>query len=230
MNGTTFRAAWALRFGAVAGAVSAVLTFVAYLVIGPNPDGDAATSKVTAYYAAHHAHVLVAGTLLMYAAVLFALFGAAAWARVRATDLHPMFAGALLVAAAVTTISNLADASGWYLLGDLGGKTAISPATIQGLHISVAAADMPSAAGLGIFLVVIAAAGILGHAFPRWVAWPALALGVLTLAPTPGQTIGFLTGIATLLWLIAAATGILRTTRRPQPITPGPATAAVGRA
>jgi hypothetical protein len=229
MNDMTPRAGWLSRYGALAGAASAALTIGAYLVIGPNPDSDAAISKVTAYYSAHHGHVYAAGTVLMYAAVLFALFGSAAWARARATDLHPIFAGAILVATAVATASDLAYAAGWYLLGDLGGKAAISPATIQALHISVAAANMPAAAGLGLFLVAVAAAGLLGRAFPRWVAWPALALGILTLVPTPGQ-IGFIAGIATLLWMIAAGIGMSRTAAYPQSATSAPAPAVVGRA
>jgi hypothetical protein len=229
MYDTTLRAASVGRYCALAGAASAALTFVAYLVIGPNPDSDAATSKVTAYYSAHHAHVYLAGTLVMYAAVLFALFGTAVWARIRATDLHPIFAGAILVTTAVATASDLAYAGGWYLLGDLGGKTAISPATIQGLHVSVAAADMPAAAGLGIFLVLVAAAGLLGRAFPRWVAWPALALGILTLVPTPG-VIGFIVGIATLPWMIAAAVGMFRTAAHPQSATSAQTPAVVVRA
>ncbi len=74
------------RLSPLAGAGCAVLTIVAYLVIGPNPDSDASTSKITAYYAAHHDHVRLAGVLLMYAAALFALFGVAVWTRIRETD------------------------------------------------------------------------------------------------------------------------------------------------
>jgi len=228
MNDTTPRAGWLGRYAALAGAASAVLTFVAYLVIGPNPDSNAATSKVAAYYSDHHAHVYVAGMLLMYAAVLFALFGTAAWSRIRATDLHPAFAGAILGATAVGTVSDLANASSWYLLGDLGGKATISAATIQGLHVSVAAADMPAAAGLGIFLVVAGAAGLLSRAFPRWIAWPALVLGILELIPTPGQ-IGFIAGLATLLWMIVAAAGMFRNAR-PQSSGSRSPSAALGRA
>jgi hypothetical protein len=229
MNDTTPRAGWLGRYAALAGAGSAVLTFVAYLVIGSNPDSDAAASKVAAYYSAHHTHVYIAGTLLMYAAVLFALFGTAAWSRIRATDLHPAFAGAILVATAVATVSDLADASGWYLLGDLGGKTTVSAATIQGLHVSVAAADMPAAAGLGIFLAVAGVGGLLGRAFPRWVAWPALALGILELVPTPGQ-IGFIAGLATLLWMIVAGAGMFRNAQPHSSGSRSPSAALAGRA
>jgi hypothetical protein len=132
--------------------------------------------------------------VLMYAAVLFALCGAAVWARVRERALHPILAGTILIAAAVATATDLAYAIGWYLLGDLGDKHTISPATIQGLHAFVAAADMPGVAGLGTFFVAFAAAGILGRLFRRWLTWPALALGILRLVPTPG-TAGFVASL-----------------------------------
>ena len=156
------------RFVPLAGAGSAALTVAGYLVIGPNPDSGASTSKITAYYAAHHAHVFAAGILLMYSTILFALFGVAIWERIRRTALHPIVAGAALVATALATSSNLANASAWYLLGDIGDTHTISPGALQTLHISVSAGDLPSVAGLGILLLAFASAGILARAFPRW--------------------------------------------------------------
>jgi hypothetical protein len=210
MNDKIPAATWLGRFGPLAGAGSALLTIVAYLTIGPNPDSDASISRITSYYSAHHARAYLAGMLLMYAAVLFALFGAAVWARIRETAVHPILAGTILIATAVATASDLAYASGWYLLGDLGGKHTISPAAIQGLHISVASADAPGAAGLGIFLVAAAAAGIFGHVFPRWLAWPALALGILQLVPTPGAAVGFIADLLILPWMIATGVAMFR--------------------
>jgi hypothetical protein len=213
MSITTPRADWLGRSGALCGSASAALTFVAYLVIGPNPESAASTATLTRYYSAHHADVSLAGTLLMYAAILFACFGVTAWSRIRATDLHPVFAAAILIATALAAVSDLADASGWYMLGGLGGKATISGATIQGLHLSVAAPDMPAAAGIGIFLVAFAAAGVVGGIFSRWLSWSALALGVLELIPTPEQ-LGFVAGLATLPWMIAAGVGMYRSARR----------------
>ena len=57
MNAKTPRRTRLRRFAPLAAAASALLTIVAYMVIGPNPDSDAPTSTITAYYAAHHAHV-----------------------------------------------------------------------------------------------------------------------------------------------------------------------------
>lgn len=51
------------------------------------------------------------GIVLMYAAVFFALFGIAVWARIRATTLHLVVAGVALVATAIATAGDLTYAS-----------------------------------------------------------------------------------------------------------------------
>jgi hypothetical protein len=204
MNGPeeTHIAARLGRFVPLAGVGSVVLTVAGYLVIGPNPDSDASTSTITAYYSAHHAHVFAAGILLTYSALLFALFGVAVWARIRRTALHPIVAGAALMATAIATASDLANASAWYVLGDIGNKHTISPGALQTLHISVSAGDLGG--GVAILLLAMALAGIRARAFPRWLAWSALALGILQLTPTPGP-IGFFLGLAFLPWTVAAS-------------------------
>src|SRR3954469_18172890 len=91
----------------LAGAGSAVLTMAGYLTIGPNPDSGASSSTLARYYAANHGHVFAAGILLAYAAVLFAVFGLAVWARIRSTGLHSIVGGAALVATEIVTTSDL---------------------------------------------------------------------------------------------------------------------------
>jgi hypothetical protein len=209
------------RFVPLAGAGSAALTVAGYFVIGPNPDSTASTSTITAYYSAHHAHVFAAGILLTYSTILFALFGVAVWARIRRTALHPIVAGAALVATAIATASDLADASAWYVLGDIGNKHTISPGALQTLHISVSSGH-GLGGGLGILLLAFALAGILARAFPRWLAWSALVFGILELTPTPGP-IGFFAGLAFLPWMVAASIVMFR-----QPADTAPATARGG--
>ena len=202
------------RFVPLAGVGSAVLTVAGYLVIGRNPDSTASTSTITAYYSAHHAHAFAGGILLAYSAILFALFGVAVWSRIRRTALHPTVAGTALVATAIATASGLANASAWYVLGDIGTKHTISPGALQTLHISVSAANLPSVLGDGILLLTFALAGVLTRAFPRWLAWSALVLGILQLTPTPGL-IGFFAGLALLPWTFAAGIAMfLRPTRQ----------------
>ena len=106
------------------------------------------------------------------------------------------------------------------MLGDLGNKHSVSAGTLQALHVSVSDGSLASVAGLGILLLGFAAAGILARAFPRWLAWSALALGILQLVPTPTQ-IGFLAGLVVLPWMLAAGVAMFRrpdgaTRRSPQ--------------
>ncbi|HYX85499.1 MAG TPA: hypothetical protein VE777_11065 [Gaiellales bacterium] len=215
-----YLAGWIGRVAALAGVGSAVLTFAGYLIIGPNPDSDASTSTITAYYAAHHADVFRAGMVLGYAAVLLAVFGIAVWARIRQTALHPVVAGTALVATAIAAVSDGMVATSWYMLGAIGNTHAAAPGAIQTLHLSVSAGDLPGACGLGVLLVMVALAGIVASAFPRWIAWSALVLGILHIAPTPG-VFGFFTGLAILPWM--CATGITMFLR------PGEAEQAPGR-
>ena len=191
------------RLAPLAGAGAALLTFAGDLVIGPYLGSDVPASRVTAYYATHHTHVLVASVLFTYAAVLFAVFGAALWVRLRRADVHPLVAGLALMATTVATAGDLANAGSWYVLGDLGGTHTVSAAALQSFHMMVSAAVFPAAAGAGVLLLAVAAGGIKAAAFPRWMAWSALALGIVQLVPTPG-TVGFLSSMVVLVWMLAA--------------------------
>lgn len=215
------------RYLPLAGAASCLLTVAAYLTIGPNPEATASVTTVSRYYARHHADVHLAGALLGYAAMLFALFGVAVWARIRATALHPVVAGTALVGTAIAAAGDIAYAWSWSALGDIGGKAAVAPGTLQTLHVSVAAGELPSAMGIGMLLLAIATAGLAARAFPRWIAWSALLFAVVQLAPTPGL-IGFFAGLAFLPWMLAVGISMcLRPAvdapaERPQPATRAP--------
>jgi len=47
------------------------------------PDSDASISKLTTYYANHHAHVVAGGMVFSFATILLAVFGCALWSRAR---------------------------------------------------------------------------------------------------------------------------------------------------
>jgi hypothetical protein len=202
------------RLVPLAGAGSAVLTAVAYLVIGSNPDSDASTATITAYYAVHHAHDFAGGILLTYAAVLAALFGVAVWARIRETDLHPVVAGAALAGTVIAAISDLAYAGTWSTLGNVGTMHTISPGAIQSLHLVASGGSLADAAGLGILLLAFATAGLKASVFPRVMTWSALVLGILQFVPTPG-VFGFFAGLLVLPWMFAAGVSMFRRADRP---------------
>jgi hypothetical protein len=188
------------RLVPLAGVAFAVLTVAGYAAIGPFPDTDASTSTLTSFYAANHGRVATGGLLLGLAAITLALFGTAVWARIRATDLHPVVAGAALVGTAMTATAGLDSAGAYQTLGEIGHQQRLSPAALQAWHINGSTGIIDG--GIVILLLAAATAGIAGRAFPRWLAWAALALAIVQVIPvTP---LGFFASLVVLLWTAVA--------------------------
>ncbi len=198
------KAAGLARTAALGGVAFLAFSAASDLAIGPNPASDAPLAKVTSFYAAHHSQVLAGGVLLAWAAIFFALFGTAAWARIRQAPVHPLLAGAALAGTAVTTAATLAAATTYATLGGIGGSRAIAPAALQAWHIMGSQLSLAGNGGMMIFLLAAAAAGIAAQVLPRTLAWSALIIGLLQLTPVP---IGFLASLLALLW--AAVAGIV---------------------
>lgn len=197
------------RWLPLTGVVFAVVAMAGNLTIGDFPDTDTSVSKLTTYYASHHADVGRGGTLLGYSVVFFALFGVALWSRVRRSAAAPVIAGAVLLGAALMAADMITSSTAYYTLGQIGGKSTTSPQALQAWHISgsVGGVDADSI----VFLLALAAAGVLARALPRWLAWSALLLAVMHFTP-----LGFLAFLLFYVW--AAAAGIALTVR-PNPVT-----------
>jgi hypothetical protein len=198
------KAAGLARAAALGGVAFLAFSAASDLAIGPNPASDAPLVKITSFYATHHAQVLAGGMLLAWAAIFFALFGAAMWARIRQAPVHPLLAGAALVGTAAITGATLAAATTYATLGAIGGSRAIAPAALQAWHIMGSELSLAGNGGMMIFLLASAAAGIAARTLPRTLAWSALIIGLLQLTPA---SIGFLASLLALLW--AAAAGIV---------------------
>ncbi len=157
-------------------------------------------SAVTRYWQAHHAHVSSAAIVLAYGGVLFALFGASIWSRIRRSAVHPLAAASALLGTAVAAVGLLASATTYFALGDLAAKPTTLPATVQTLHVLGSELSYPIAGGLELLLIAVAATGLAARTFPRWLAWSALPIGLLQLT-----TIGFTAFLVFLLWSAAAS-------------------------
>jgi hypothetical protein len=68
------------------------------------------------------------------------------------------------------------------------------------LHIGGSGGSTVGIGGIVIVLFAVAMAGIVGRAFPRWLAWPALVLAVLDMTP-----LGFLASLLFLLWAVVVS-------------------------
>lgn len=194
-------------------------------MIGAFPRPDTPASQLVSFYTTHHAQVQLGGILLAVSGVLFVLFGTAVWARIQQTAANPLLAALAMISTALVAVTTLAGAGVYGVLGDIGGQHAIDPAALQAWHIMGSDGSVADSASTFLFLVAVAAAGILAPAMPRWVAWSALPLAVLQLVP--GQ-IGFFASLAFLAW--AAAAGIhMLISSRPRAAEPGTARPSLAR-
>ena len=186
------------------------LAGIAYLVlevagngsIGSFPDGDATIGKLLPFYAKHHSGIARGGALLHYAAIALALLAVALWARLRDSGVNPVLSAVALIGAAIATADELSGAAVYSTLGFIGGKEqVIAPAALQAWHVNGAGGGaITGDGGLALLLVAVAIAGISARAFPKWLAWSALPLGLLQLTP-----LGFFAQLV--FWLWAAAAG-----------------------
>ena len=192
------------RLAPLAGAGFAVATAAGFLLMGKNPEPDASISTVARYWAGHHAHVHTAAVVLAYGGVLFAVFGTSIWTRLRAAGIHPLLSGSALLGTSVAAVGLLASAMTYLALGDIAAKPTTLPATLQALHVFGAELSYPIAGGIEVLLLAVAAAGIAGRVFPRWLAWSALPIGLLQLTP-----IGFTAFLLFLAWSALMSVALL---------------------
>jgi hypothetical protein len=187
------------RIAPLAGAAYAVAMIVGDLVVGQFPDSDASVSKLTTYYSNHHAHVAAGGMVVSWATILLAVFGCVLWSRARA--IRPSVAAAILVATAVAVVADVQEATLFALVGHASTASTLTPSALQALHIAGSEGSLST--GLAILLLAVGVAEIV----PRWLAWPAIVLGIAQLVPG----IGFFASMLFLLW--AAVAGIALTVR-----------------
>ena len=203
------------RIAPVAGVASAVLTMAGYLTIGEFPDSSTPASDLPGYYAAHGQQVTLGGTFLSWAAVCFAIFGAAVWARVHRSSAPASTGGAVLLGAAAATMADLNSGAVYNLLGELGVDPHVTAPALQAWHISGSAFGVGG--GALLFLLGVGVAGIAYRAVPRSLAWTGLVLGVGQFAPHPW---GFYASLLFLLWMAVAGVALAV---RPDPASARPA-------
>ena len=201
------------RLAALGGLGFAVASIAGDLVIGPFPGPATPAAQLVPFYAGHHARVLAGGMLLGLGGVLFVPFGLAVWARIRQAQASPLLAGLAVIATTMVALTTLAGAGVYGVLGDIGGQPGISPAALQAWHIMGSEGSLADGASTFLFLLTAALAGLAARAVPRWLAWPALLLAVLSLVPGP---FGFLASMVFLAWTAAAGITLL-VTRQPRP-------------
>ena len=121
-----------------------------------------------------------------------------------------MLASLAMTGAVLVAVTTLGTAGTFGLLGGIGGHRATTPAALQTWHILASSGSLADQAATFIFLLAVAAAGVLARAVPRTLAWSALALAVLQLLP---DQLGFLASLVFPLWAAVAGLVMLLTHR-----------------
>jgi hypothetical protein len=109
--------------------------------------------------------------------------------------------GPALVGTAVAAVGQLATASVYVILGDLGSKKGATAGALQALHVLGTGLSLATAGGVALLLFATAVAGISVRTFPRWLAWPALVLGIGQLV----IPVSFTAFLLTIPWAITAS-------------------------
>jgi hypothetical protein len=190
------------RLAPIAGVLSSALTVAGYLTIDEFPDASTPAADLPGYYAAHGSAVSLGGTLLSVAALCYAVFGVAVWARLRAGRVPAVITGVVLLTAAVDTMAGLNSAAVYNLLGSLGVDPHVTPEALQAWHISGAAFG---AGATTLFLLAVAVAGIAHRVVPLALAWTGLLIAFAQFAPSPW---GFYASLVFLLWVAAAGVAL----------------------
>lgn len=190
------------RAAALAGTGFALASVAADLIIGKFPDSNTPLASLTTFYAHHHARVAAGGLVQAWAAILLAVFAAVLYVRLRERGQHPVATVVALIGAAVAVVGTLGDGTAYWLLGHIGNERGIGAGALQAWHILGSEGTLVSGGGTAVFLLGVAAAGTL----PRWLTWPAVAIGLLQLTP-----VGFLASLLFLAWIAVA--GVLLAVR-----------------
>ena len=181
---------------------------------GSTPGDGASAAKVMTYYHDHRTAQLVGSLLAPLGAALVVLF--AAQVRLRARELRQGTTGPIvLLSGAVLWASGL-------LLGSAISLAQVDAADKRQAEAGLAlnqlgnAAWIPFIGGIAVFMIGAGMTGLGTGVTPKWLAWAALVVGVVSLAG-PGGFLGF---FGAPLWMLIAGIMLAVRSRMPAAIPP----------
>ena len=188
------------RFAPLTGVLSAVLAVAgAILEIVTNPPGtDATGAQVLAFYRDNFGAQLAAVILLGFAFVFLVFFAASLRAYVRTSPSLETL-GTLVVAGAIVEVVGQSSGGSITLLL-LDPSNHLSPGTAQILNVIGGLGVLINASGFFLFTISASLAILGGARLPTWLAWPAIAIGILVLTPLEGFAV-----LALVIWIVVVS-------------------------
>jgi hypothetical protein len=205
------------RYAPLAGVLFAVLTVVAFLIVGDTPDTDASTAKVFAFWKDHDSEGMVSSIVGALAALALAWFAGSLRAHLATAERPPSrlsnvaFGGGLIAATGLFIALNLQ-----FAIADTVGD--VPPIVTQTMFVISDDFFFPIVGGLALMLIAAGLVGVRAGALPAWLAWSGIVLAVA------GLVLPFPVVLLVLLWEAVAGIWLfLRPGVEPAP----PATPAV---
>jgi hypothetical protein len=185
------------------GVIFVALLVTSFALSGSTPGVKASGAEVVRYYTAHRGHQSASGFLSMYGVIFFLFFAVALRSYLRRARPDADTLAALSLAGAVLL------AVGGCIFGGLqialsDAPSALSGGAAQALNVISNDLFLPLIAGTCVFMIANGLAVVLHRAFPAWLGWIALLIGVVSVTP-----IGFFGFLGTMAWVLVASTLML---------------------
>jgi hypothetical protein len=174
---------------------------------GNSPDPSAKGAQVLAFYVANATSQRLASVLLVLAFGFFVIFAAFLRAYMRTTSVSEALGTLALAGAAVLLVGQASGASVGFALS--GSPSSVSPDAAQALNVLQSGLVLIPGSGLFLFGLAAGAAILATRAFPKWLGWFSIVIGLVV--TTPAEGFAFL---ALVLWVLAIS---FLAWRRPEP-------------
>lgn len=187
------------RLAPLTGVVFAALLVASFIVSGNTPDSDASAQEVASFYSSHETSQAISALLGGLAVIFFLFFLGILRGELRRREEGPgvlsatAFAGGILLAVGGASFAGITIA-----LADNPDK--IDPSASQALSVLSNDFFVPLGAGTVVFLIASGIAMVRGTAFPTWLGWAAIVIGVLWITPA-----FFVAGPGALLWVLVVS-------------------------
>ena len=197
--------AWIVRWGPLAGALSALMFVVAFVTGSNTPGSDQTGAQVISWYTAHHNSQLLSNLFAGLAMALLVAFAVSLAGRVRRGE---RWVSVGPVAGAVCLALGLTTALGFNMVLAL-DTSHLTAASAQTLNLLQNDFFLPIVLGVVVFDVLGGLAMVAGRMLPAAMGWVLVAVGIVALfAP-----IAWFCLLGTMLWVLIAS--IWMTVRKP---------------
>lgn len=187
------------RLAPLTGVVFVALLVASFIVSGNTPNSDASAQEVASFYNSHGTSQNVSALLGGLSVIFFLFFLGILRAELRRREEGPgvlsatAFAGGILTAVGGATFAGFTIA-----LADNPDK--VDPVASQALNVLSNDFFITLAAGTLVFLIAGGIAMVRFTAFPTWLGWAGIVIGVLWITPA-----FFVAGPGALLWVLVVS-------------------------